>query len=134
MPLGQAYGLGRALAETILLPDGKNPLTFQQVFARYRLANLLGWLADLKSAFPPHAAEAVRGSLQAWTAWSEAPTLHLALDEQRPASDAEADSQPRGTAAIRAPTASRGRLQVAVGQAASSVESSTGRLGLSSRS
>ena len=62
--LGKAYGLGRALAETVLLPDAKNPQTFQQVFARYRLANLLGWLADLKSAFPPHAAEAVRGSLQ----------------------------------------------------------------------
>ena len=54
--LGKAYGLGRALAETVLLPDAKNPQTFQQVFARYRLANLLGWLVDLKSAFPPHAA------------------------------------------------------------------------------
>jgi hypothetical protein len=82
--LGKAYGLGRALAETVLLPDAKSPQTFQQAFARYRLANLLGWLADLKSAFPPHAAEAVRGSLQAWTAWSEAPALALALDEQRP--------------------------------------------------
>ncbi len=78
--LGKAYGLGRALAETILLPDAKNPQTFQQVFARYRLANLLGWLADLKSAFPPHAAEAVRGSLQAWAAWSGAPTLRLLRD------------------------------------------------------
>jgi hypothetical protein len=103
--LGKAYGLGRALAETVLLPDAKNPQTFQQVFARYRLGNLLGWLADLKSAFPPHAAEAVRGSLQTWAAWSEAPTLRLALDGQRPATDAEAESQPLGTAATRAPTA-----------------------------
>jgi hypothetical protein len=103
--LGKAYGLGRALAETVLLPDAKNPQTFQQGFARYRLANLLGWLADLKSAFPPHAAEAVRGSLQAWTAWSEAPTLHLAPNGERPASDVEADAQPLGTAAMPAPTA-----------------------------
>jgi hypothetical protein len=100
--LGKAYGLGRALAETVLLPDAKNPETFQQVFARYRLANLLGWLADLKSAFPPHAAEAVRGSLQTWVAWTEAPTLRLALDGQRPAMGAEAESQPLGGA--RAPT------------------------------
>jgi hypothetical protein len=81
--LGKAYGLGRALAETALLPDAKNPQTFQRLFARYRLANLLGWLADLKSAFPPHAAEAVRGSLQAWAAWTEAPTLYPADDAKR---------------------------------------------------
>jgi hypothetical protein len=103
--LGKAYGLGRALAETVLLPDAKDPQTFQQVFAHYRLANLLGWLADLKSAFPPHAAEAVRGSLQTWAAWSDAPTLHLALDDQRAASDAETDDQPLGTAPTPAPTA-----------------------------
>jgi len=82
--LGKAYGLGRALAETILLPDARDPHTFEQAFARHRLANLLGWLADLKSAFPPHAAEAVRGSLQAWAAWSEAPTLLLAGHPRTP--------------------------------------------------
>jgi hypothetical protein len=52
--LGKAYGLGRALAETALLPDARNPQTFRRLFARHRLANLLEWLADLKSAFPPH--------------------------------------------------------------------------------
>jgi hypothetical protein len=83
--LGKAYGLGRALAETTLLPDARNPETFQRLLARYRLANLLGWLADLKSALPPHAAEAVRGSLQAWAAWSLVPVLRPALEEQRPA-------------------------------------------------
>jgi hypothetical protein len=91
--LGKAYGLGRALAETALLPDAKNPQTFQRLLARYRLANLLEWLADLKSVFPPHAAEAVRGSLQAWTAWSQAPILRPALDEQRYASGAETDDR-----------------------------------------
>jgi hypothetical protein len=96
--LGKAYGLGRALAETALLPDAKNPETLQRAFARFRLANLLGWLADLKSAFPPHAAEAVRGSLQAWAAWSEAPTLRPAIDDQPGAPDAEVDGQAVGTA------------------------------------
>ena len=57
--LGKAYGLGRALAQTALLPDATHPETFGRTFARFRLDNLLGWLADLRSAFPPHAAEAV---------------------------------------------------------------------------
>jgi hypothetical protein len=96
--LGKAYGLGRALAETALLPDAKNPQTFQRTFARYRLANLLSWLADLKSVFPAHAAEAVRGSLQAWAAWSQAPALRPALDDLRPASDAQVNGQAPGTA------------------------------------
>ena len=81
--LGKAYGLGRALAETALLPDASNPQTFQRLFARYRLANLLEWLADLKSLFPPHAAEAVRGSLPAWAAWSQHPILRPPLDDRR---------------------------------------------------
>jgi hypothetical protein len=96
--LGKAYGLGRALAETALLPDAKNPQTFQRQFARYRLVNLLSWLADLKSVFPPHAAEAVRGSLQAWAAWSEAPALRPVLDDLRRAPDAELDGQAPGLA------------------------------------
>ena len=79
--LGKAYGLGRALAETALVPDAKDPETFRRTFARFRLDNLLGWLADLSSAFPPHAAEAVRGSLQAWAAWSDAPTLRPPVEE-----------------------------------------------------
>jgi hypothetical protein len=111
--LGKAYGLGRALAETALLPDAKNPQTFQRLFAYHRLANLLGWLADLKSVFPPHAAEAVRGSLQRWAAWSQAPILRPAVDQQRQASDAKMDHQARGpapsaTATAPAPPTRRG--------------------------
>jgi hypothetical protein len=79
--LGKAYGLGRALAQTALLPDAKDPETFRRTFDRFRLDNLLGWLADLGSAFPPHAAEAVSGSLRAWAAWSDAPTLGPAADD-----------------------------------------------------
>jgi hypothetical protein len=103
--LGKAYGLGRALAETVLLPDARNPRTFQQAFARHRLANLVGWLADLKSAFPPHAAEAVRGSLQAWAGWSGAPRMRLAVDGQPPAADVEAAGRSVGTAGTPAPAA-----------------------------
>jgi hypothetical protein len=103
--LGKAYGLGRALAETALLPDARNPQSFQRLFARYRLANLVSWLADLKSVFPPHAAEAVRGSLQAWAVWSEAPALLPARDDQRRASDAEMDGQAAGPAPTNSPAA-----------------------------
>jgi hypothetical protein len=103
--LGKAYGLGRALAETALLPDARNPQTFQRLFARYRLANLVSWLADLKSIFPPHAAEAVRGSLQAWAAWSEAPALRPARDNRRRVSDAEVDGQASGPASMSPPAA-----------------------------
>jgi hypothetical protein len=81
---GKAYGLGRALAETALLADARDPDSFRSQFAPHRLANLLGWLADLESAFPPHAAEAVRQSLQAWAAWVEAPALRPATDRSRP--------------------------------------------------
>jgi hypothetical protein len=81
--LGKAYGLGRALAETALLPDARDPETFQRLFARHRLGNLLEWLADLKSVLPPHAAEAVRGSLRAWAAWAQDPILSPALDEDQ---------------------------------------------------
>jgi hypothetical protein len=95
--LGKAYGLGRALAETALLPDAKHPETLERAFARFRLANLLGWLADLESVFPPHAAEAVGGSLQAWAAWSQAPTLRPAIDGQPGAADAEVDGRAFGT-------------------------------------
>jgi hypothetical protein len=99
--LGKAYGLGRALAETALLPDAKNPQTFQRLFARYRLANLLEWMADLKSVFPPHAAEAVRGSLAAWTAWSQDPILRPPLDERRQPWDWEVEDPAPVT--VRAP-------------------------------
>jgi hypothetical protein len=114
--LGKAYGLGRALAETALLPDARNPQTFQRLFARYRLANLLSWLADLKSIFPPHAAEAVRGSLRAWAAWSEAPALRPALDDLPGASDAEVNGQAPGPApASPGATPARARRWTAAG-------------------
>jgi hypothetical protein len=76
--LGKAYGLGRALAETALLPDARDPQTFDRQLSSHRLANLLEWLADLKSVFPRHAAEGVRGSLRRWADWSQDPVLRPA--------------------------------------------------------
>lgn len=91
--LGKAYGLGRALAESVVLPDAKDPESFRQAFGRYRLVNLFFWLGDLKSAFPPHAAEAVLRSLLAWSSWVEAPTLLLADHGDRGVTNAGAEGQ-----------------------------------------
>jgi hypothetical protein len=109
--LGKAYGLGRALVETTLVPDTKDPVTFQRAFSRYRLASIFGWLGDLKSAFPPHATEAVRRSLEAWGAWVQSPTLYRAIDDNRPATDARMGSPTPGTAARGSPPARDLRLR-----------------------
>jgi hypothetical protein len=106
--LGKAYGLGRALAETALLPDARSPQTFQRLFARYRLANLLEWLADLKSVFPPHAAEAVRGSLPLWAAWSQDPILRPPPDERRQPWEWEVEDPAPAT--VSAPATRRARF------------------------
>lgn len=74
---GKAYGLGRALAETAIVPVAGEWSTFTDAFARYRLSTIAGWLSDLKSLFPPHAADGVRGSLAAWAAWTAQPTMTI---------------------------------------------------------
>jgi nucleoid-associated protein YgaU len=114
--LGKAYTLGKALAETALLPTARDPTSFQRAFGRYRVANLLDWLLDLESAFPPHAAEAVRGSLEAWVAWTEAPTLRPTNDDRRRPSDAEVDGQASQRTEVDpgSPTASNAQVRGAV--------------------
>jgi hypothetical protein len=72
---GKAYGLGRALAETSLLPTAGDWPTFADAFAPYRLSTVAGWLSDLKSLFPAHAADAVRRSLWAWADWTKQPAM-----------------------------------------------------------
>jgi hypothetical protein len=71
--LGKAYGLGRALAETVLLPvaatDAARPAQFQLKFGAGRLSNLYRWMADLKTALPAHSSYAVSWSLQQWEGW-----------------------------------------------------------------
>lgn len=66
--LGKAYSLGRALADSVFLPD--EPHGFAESFDRFRLDVLRAWLNDLDSALPPHAAGAVLQSLTRWEAWA----------------------------------------------------------------
>ena len=75
--LGKAYGLGRALAETALLSRAEDPATFDDSFHPFRLRRLETWLSDLKSAFPDHASEGVRGSLRVWAMWVRKPTIEI---------------------------------------------------------
>lgn len=62
--LGKAYGLGRALADSCREPGDLE--TLKDELDPYRIANLLRWLDDLATAFPPHAANSVAKSLTRW--------------------------------------------------------------------
>jgi hypothetical protein len=68
--LGKAYGLGRALADTTRLP--KDLATLKGELEPHRVANLINWLSDLTSQFPPHAGHVVHDSLEAWRDWATA--------------------------------------------------------------
>jgi hypothetical protein len=76
--LQTALGLGRMLSDTVLLSDARNPATFAYEFSAGRLSNAYGWLGDLHRELPPHAADAVSGSLRAWEGWVAA---HPGADE-----------------------------------------------------
>ena len=62
--VGTAYGLGRALADT--MRTNQSPDELKDNFDPHRLGQLYGWLGDLASALPPHAAKSVRRSLTWW--------------------------------------------------------------------
>lgn len=62
--LGTAYGLGRALADTMRSTGNAEDLKHN--FAPYRLGQLYASLTDLASALPPHAAKSVAQSLAWW--------------------------------------------------------------------
>jgi hypothetical protein len=64
---GTALDLGRMLADTVLLAN--EPADYVQQFGQYRLANAYGWIEDLHSSFPAHAADTVKVSMQIWQAW-----------------------------------------------------------------
>jgi hypothetical protein len=66
--LGKAYGLGRALADTTRVPT--DLATLKAKLEEHRVANLLSWLSDLTSLFPPHAGHVVHDSLEAWRDWA----------------------------------------------------------------
>lgn len=66
---GKAYGLGRALAETMLVPTTQEPSGFARQFSTYRIRTLQAYLADLRSALPPYSAEVAELTLSSWVAW-----------------------------------------------------------------
>jgi hypothetical protein len=74
--VGKAYGLGRALCETVLLPRARRPDSFSELFRAARVAELQGWLLALKSAFPRYAAYAVKETLDDWLAWVREPSMY----------------------------------------------------------
>jgi hypothetical protein len=76
--LGKAYGLGRAMAETALLPaaadtDEQTKQQFRNVLTYGRLVTMTDWLADLKTLLPAHTAYAVSRSLRNWEQWARGP-------------------------------------------------------------
>jgi hypothetical protein len=72
--LGKAYGLGRSIADTTLIPSERNAEAYKSEFLCFRIAGLCDSLDDLSSAFPPHTAPAVRDSLREWGKWIQAET------------------------------------------------------------
>jgi uncharacterized membrane protein YjjB (DUF3815 family) len=75
--LGKAYGLGRALAETTLVPSAAaaDDLAgaFGELLAAGRVATIKDWLVELKTMLPDHAAYAVSAGLTDWQQWVAAP-------------------------------------------------------------
>jgi hypothetical protein len=71
--LGKAYGLGRALAETTLVPavpaDGAEG-KFRELLGAGRVSTVKDWLVELKTMLPDHAAYAVSRGLDDWRAWA----------------------------------------------------------------
>lgn len=72
--LGKAYGLGRAIAETTMLPanaitSGQRQEQFRSMFEAGRLITIKDWLADLKTLLPDHTAYAVSRGLHDWQQW-----------------------------------------------------------------
>jgi phospholipase C len=65
--LGKAYGLGRALADTT-----RRPPDWRAELDPHRVSTLAGWIRELGSALPPHAAHPVAQSLEAWSRWARA--------------------------------------------------------------
>ncbi len=71
--LGKAYGLGRALAETTLVPAAAAAddldEAFGELLAAGRVTTIKDWLVELKTMLPDHAAYAISAGLTDWQQW-----------------------------------------------------------------
>ncbi len=77
--VGKAYGLGRALSETAIVPvhapDAERIDVLKEVLRTGRCLEIVAWLAELKTSFRAHAAYAAEGSLMRWSDWDNVATL-----------------------------------------------------------
>lgn len=71
-----AFGLGRMLADTTLLPTAENSEVLEREFGKGRIGNAFEWLDDLDGVLPPRAAAAVEASLRAWEDWVDQATTN----------------------------------------------------------
>lgn len=66
--IGKAYGLGRALGDLTMRPAESSQNSFSTDFGG-RVDVVKGWLHDLRTVLPDHAAVSVRLSLDIWKQW-----------------------------------------------------------------
>ena len=99
--VGKSYGLGRALAETTILPcavasirgvtglssDSEKGVALKTallgMFEGGRVFTIQGWLLDLRDWFDDHSADAVSTTLGGWGFWMIRPTIddrHTSVD------------------------------------------------------
>jgi hypothetical protein len=78
---GKAYGLGRALADTCGFSQSSAELA--RHLGTERAGELTGWLSDLKTLLPDHAAEAVAQSFKHWAKWARTNPEVLLDDDDR---------------------------------------------------
>jgi hypothetical protein len=85
--LGKAYGLGRALAETALVPagagDGQAAEKFRELLDAGRLTTIKNWLVALKTMLPDHTAYAASRGLDEWQRWANEPRMAADWEDAR---------------------------------------------------
>jgi hypothetical protein len=70
---GLAYGLGRAVADLSMRPRTGGQKSLADDLRGGRVDAITGWLQELHTALPPHAAGAVSGSIAQWQQWAAQP-------------------------------------------------------------